>query len=259
VRGAPAFAFLVPHRAPERQRHTRCCVLRCRLAVTYVKYINDINYLASECAPFAGSGAASVPLHACKIIRLFYQGVSCVGRVMHRQAAGDGTRNIAANAPYVAVRHAGGWMRTGCRQRHRLGRWQPLQQQGLDVFNCHQNMHKPKPRPSCGNYLHTVTTSYPNCDSNNESRYCGFTDPVAKPIQLHVLSWCDPFFAIRDRHMLSGKIEKCRRECLGLPSIKASSPPVPVPFRPFTPWPGTCSLGPHQCRIHAWKSIKLQR
>jgi len=45
--------------------------------VAYVEYVNDISYLASDCAPFAGSGAASVPLHACKIMRFFYQGV-CV-------------------------------------------------------------------------------------------------------------------------------------------------------------------------------------
>jgi len=49
--------------------------------VAYVKYVNDINGLVSYCTTFAGSGAASVPLHACKIMRFFYQGVSCVERV----------------------------------------------------------------------------------------------------------------------------------------------------------------------------------
>jgi len=44
--------------------------------MTYVKYVNDINDLVSYCAPLAGSGAASAPIHACKIMRFFYQGVS---------------------------------------------------------------------------------------------------------------------------------------------------------------------------------------
>ena len=54
--------------------------------VAYVEYVNDINGLVSHCAPFAGSGAASAPVYACKIMRFFYQGVSyvepshCTGR-----------------------------------------------------------------------------------------------------------------------------------------------------------------------------------
>jgi len=60
-----------------------------------VEYVNDISGLVSQCAPFAGSGAASVPVYACKIMRFFYQGVS---ENSHQKYSGQVSRpNIHAS------------------------------------------------------------------------------------------------------------------------------------------------------------------